>query len=130
MNKNEINEVFDDILFGEELAEKSGFNEGFNAGKCQSIKGYHLGYHRASELSAKLGFYTIIIQHCLDKNIYSSKINQQAIKLNNEINNFPQHNDESIDIIQLSENIKFKFIRLCSLAKIDSSYPESDKLNF
>ncbi|XP_044005398.1 uncharacterized protein LOC122850302 [Aphidius gifuensis] len=128
---DDINDIFDNLLFGEELANKSGFEEGFNAGKCQSISGYHLGYHRASELSARLGFYSIVIKNCLDNSDNSSKINNQAIILDDLINKFPRDNTETIDIIKIFENIKLKFNRLCSLAKINISYSEFDnQLNF
>ncbi|XP_011313341.1 protein ORAOV1 homolog [Fopius arisanus] len=127
---HDINEIFENLLLSEEIAEQSGFQEGYNDGKNQSLKGYHLGYHRGSELAAKLGYYSGIAQHCLNSSIYLPKVTEHAKKLLEAIELFPLTNDETVDIINKSEEIKFKFIKLCSLAKIDSTYPEADKLDF
>ncbi|XP_063992520.1 protein LTO1 homolog [Diachasmimorpha longicaudata] len=127
---HDINEIFDNLLLAEEIAEQSGYEEGYSAGKKQSLKGYHLGYHRGSELAAKLGYYSGIAEHCLNSSIHPAKVTEQAKKLLEAIEQFPITNDETVDIIKNSEDIKFKFIKLCSLAKIDSTYPEADKLEF
>ncbi|XP_015108395.1 protein LTO1 homolog [Diachasma alloeum] len=126
----DINEIFENLLLAEEIAEQSGYEEGYNAGKNQSLKGYHLGYHRGSELAAKLGYYSGIAEHCLKSSIHLPKVIEQAKKLLEAIQQFPTSNDETVDIIKNSEEIKFKFIKLCSLAKIDSTYSEADKLDF
>lgn len=127
---DDINEIFENLLLAEEIAEQSGYEEGYSTGKSQSLKGYHLGYHRGSELAARLGYYSGIAEHCLNSGTYSQKITVYAKKLIEAIQEFPKTNDETVDIIKISEDIKFKFIRLCSLAKIDSAYPEADKLEF
>ncbi|CAG5088266.1 Protein of unknown function [Cotesia congregata] len=118
------------LLLTEDIAEKSGFDEGVEAGKNQLLKGYHLGYHRASVLAAQLGYYSGVIEYCLHEKNFSPKVLEQAKKLKDEIRKFPKDNDETFDIVQGLENIKSKFTKLCSLAKINSAYPEAEKLDF
>ncbi|XP_074093585.1 uncharacterized protein LOC141523912 [Cotesia typhae] len=126
----DVNEVFENLLLAEDIAEKSGFYEGVEAGKNQLLKGYHLGYHRASVLAAQLGYYSGVIEYCLHEKNFSAKVLGQAKKLKDEIRKFPKDNDETFDIEQGLENIKVKFTKLCSLAKINSAYPEAEKLDF
>ncbi|XP_033343660.1 uncharacterized protein LOC117230388 isoform X2 [Bombus vosnesenskii] len=47
-----------------------------------------------------------------------------------DIYNFPKFNDETVDILKIVDNIKFKYAKFCALTKISSSYPEVDKLDF
>ncbi|XP_057322278.1 uncharacterized protein LOC130665747 [Microplitis mediator] len=126
----DVNEVFENLLLAEDIAEKTGFEKGVEAGKSQLLKGYHLGYHRASVLAAQLGYYSGIVEYCLNEKSLSSKAIEQAKKLKDEIKQFPKTNDETFDIIKHSEDIKFKFTKLCSLAKINAAYPEAEKLDF
>lgn len=130
LEKVDINEAFERLLFAEELAEEVGFKEGYQAGTKQIIKGYHLGYHRASLFAARLGYYYGILQYCLNNNEFSEKAKRQVTKLQKDLENFPHGNDDSIDILSKVEDIKFKYKQLCSLAKIDSTYPEDDKLDY
>ncbi|KAH0560598.1 uncharacterized protein LOC123264867 isoform X1 [Cotesia glomerata] len=126
----DVNEVFENLLLAEDIAEKSGFDEGVEAGKNQLLKGYHLGYHRASVLAAQLGYYSGVIEFCLHEKNFSPKVLEQAKKLKDEIRKFPKDNDETFDMEQGLKNIKVKFTKLCSLAKINSAYPEAEKLDF
>ncbi|KAK0168239.1 hypothetical protein PV327_002063 [Microctonus hyperodae] len=127
----DINTAFENLLFAEEKALKSGFEEGYSVGENQSLKGYHLGYHRAGILAAQLGCYSGVIDYCLNnKNDFSSKIVEQAKKLQCLIENYPKINDETVDILHLFDDIKLKFTKLCSIAKINSPYPETKKLDF
>ena len=127
---DDINDAFEKILFCEEIAEEVGYTEGYAAGKNKIINGYHLGYHRASLLAARLGYYYGIVEYCLNKKLFSDKVILQAKKLHSDLVNFPRNNDLNIDILKTVDDIKFKYIKLCSLAKIDSSYPESEELDF
>ncbi|XP_043277444.1 protein LTO1 homolog isoform X2 [Venturia canescens] len=130
IDKVDINEAFERLLLAEEIAEEVGYNEGYEAGTKQIIKGYHLGYHRSSLLAARLGYYYGILQYCLNNNELSQKVKRQATNLQKDLENFPCDNDDSIDILTKVEDIKFKYKQLCSLAKIDSTYPEDDKLDY
>ncbi|XP_012268817.2 uncharacterized protein LOC105693454 [Athalia rosae] len=126
----DVNEVFDHILFGEEIAEKAGFEEGYKVGRTQLLEPYHLGYHRASQVAAELGYYSGVLEYNLKTNSFPEKAASLAKKLRMDIDNFPRHNSQEIDILKLLEDIKLKYSRICSLAKIKSTYPEMDKLNF
>ncbi|XP_015523773.2 uncharacterized protein LOC107227210 [Neodiprion lecontei] len=126
----DINEAFDDILFGEEIGEKTGFAEGYKDGRTQLSEPYHLGYHRASQVAAQLGFYSGVLEYNLKANLFPEKVIDLANKLQGDIENFPKHNSDSIDILKLLEDIKLKYSRICSLAKIKFTYPEQEKLDF
>lgn len=126
----DINEAFDDILFGEEIAEKTGFEEGYNVGKNFLLEPYHLGYHRGSQLASELGFYNGVLEYNLKANLFNGKVVELVEKLLTDIRNFPKKNSDSIDIIKLFEDIKLRYKRICSLAKISSVYPEMEKLDF
>lgn len=131
----DVNKVFEDLLFSEEIAQKSAYEEGYNIGKEQLLKGYHLGYHRASVIGAQLGYYSGVLEHYLQINVNtdtnSEKITELAKQLLQDIRGtFPDRQDDHLDILKAVEDIKFKYARFCSLAKLNSSYPETEKLEF
>ncbi|XP_012283220.1 uncharacterized protein LOC105701229 [Orussus abietinus] len=126
----DINEAFDNLLFAEDIAERSGYEEGYKVGRVRIIDGYHLGYHRGSTLAAQLGYYSGIIELCLLTKHLPDKVTCLAKKLLEEINNFPKFNSDTLDILNIFENIKFQYIKFCSLAKINATYPDTDKLDF
>lgn len=128
--EEDINEAFEKLLFAEEIAEEIGYTEGYEAGRNQKLKGYHLGYHRASLLAARLGYYYGVVEYCLTNGSFGERVIQQALKLREAIKTFPRNNDTSFDILQTVEDIKFKYTKLCSMAKLDSSYPEADNLDY
>ncbi|KYN08382.1 PREDICTED: uncharacterized protein LOC108774825 [Cyphomyrmex costatus] len=128
----DVNKVFEDLLFVEEIAQKSGYEEGFESGKEQLLKGYHLGYHRASIIAAQLGYYSGVLEHYLQNNdAKCEKAMMIAKKLLEDIRGtLPNHQDDNLNILQAVEDIKFKYAKFCSLAKISPLYPETDKLEF
>lgn len=126
----DVNEAFEKLLLAEEIAKDSGYSDGYEAGRTRLVNGYHLGYHRASVLAAQLGFYAGVIEQYLSKPQNSKKAEILAKEVLEEIYKFPRHNDENVDIEQRLENIKFKYVRFCSLGKIHSAYPEAEKLDF
>lgn len=127
----DVNEEFTNLLFAEENAQHIGYTEGYEIGKKQLTDGFHLGYHRASLLAAQLGYYSGILEQYLNTNkCNSEKSIQIAQELLQDIYNFPKFNDKATDISKAIDNIKFKYAKFCSLAKICSLYPEADKLDF
>ncbi|XP_015592048.1 uncharacterized protein LOC107266257 [Cephus cinctus] len=126
----DINEAFDNLLLGEEIAERSGYEEGFKLGQAQPHEGYHLGYHRASLLAAQLGFYSGVLEYYLKTESLSEKATKLAEKLRKDIESFPIINDDSVDILKTLDDIKFGYTKFCSLAKINPLYPEADQLDF
>lgn len=127
----DVNQVFENLLFAEEQAQKSGYTDGYESGQNRLLKGYHLGYHRASLVAAQLGYYCGVIEQYLHSN---KSTNEKVISLAKEIldniHHFPKHNDDTTDILKTLENIKFKYVKFCSLAKLNPIYPETNKLEF
>lgn len=127
----DINKAFEDLLFVEENAQSVGYEEGFEVGKEQLVDGFHFGYHKGSLLGAQLGYYCGVLEQYLTTNkCNSEKAVSIAKTLLQDIYNFPKFNDENVDILKIADNIKFKYAKFCVLAKISSSFPEVDKLNF
>ncbi|KAL0113686.1 hypothetical protein PUN28_012666 [Cardiocondyla obscurior] len=128
----DVNKAFEDLLFAEEIAQKSGYEKGYESGKEQLLKGYHLGYHRASIIAAQLGYYSGVLEHYLQSNdVKCEKTMGLAKKLLEDIcSTLPNHQDDNLDILKAVEDIKFKYAKFCSLAKINPLYPETDKLEF
>lgn len=119
-------------MIEENLTDK-GYKEGFKQGISEgNTEGYHLGYHRGAEIGAELGYFLSIINFNLQRETDPTKEkNQKYLRFIKEtIENFPQKNDERVDIIKELENIRSLFKKACALLKIDSTYPESDKLSF
>lgn len=128
----DINKTFEDLLFAEEVAQKTGYEKGYKSGKEQLLKGYHLGYHRVGIIAAQLGYYSGVLEHYLQNNdTECEKTIMIAKKLLKDIHNtFPDRQDDKLDILKAVEDIKCKYAKFCSLAKINSSYPEADTLEF
>ncbi|KAL6262550.1 hypothetical protein P5V15_005343 [Pogonomyrmex californicus] len=128
----DVNKAFEDLLFAEEIAQKSAYEKGYESGKEQLLKGYHLGYHRASIIAAQLGYYSGVLEHYLQNNdAKCEKATAVAKKLLEDIRStLPDHQDDNLDILKAVEDIKFKYAKFCSLAKISPLYPEADKLEF
>ncbi|XP_025156478.1 uncharacterized protein LOC105183685 isoform X2 [Harpegnathos saltator] len=128
----DINKIFEDILFVEEVSQKLGYKEGYKSGKEQLLKGYHLGYHKASIIAAQLGYYSGILEQYLQNNDNTSEktILIAKILLEDICNIFPECQSKNLDILKAIENIRFKYAKFCSLAKINPLYPEADKLEF
>lgn len=128
----DINKAFEDLLFVEEIAQKSSYEEGYSKGREQLLKGYHLGYHRASVVAAQLGYYSgVLEQYLQNDDTKCEKAVAIAKKLLEDIHNtFPNNQDNNLDILKAVEDIKFKYAKFCSLAKINPLYPEADKLEF
>ncbi|XP_066595593.1 uncharacterized protein [Prorops nasuta] len=127
----DINKAFENLLFTEELAESAGYKEGYSAGKTQFLNGYHLGYHQASLLAAQLGYYHGILEQYLQTNRNDSeKITSLAENLLQDIKKFPRHNDDKVDTLNAMQDIKLKYAKFCSLAKINLLYSETKSLDF
>ncbi|XP_078053746.1 uncharacterized protein LOC144479105 isoform X2 [Augochlora pura] len=130
-NDIDINNEFENLLFAEEKAQNVGYEEGYETGKQQLIKGFHLGYHRASLIGAQLGYYCGVLEQYLssDKS-KSEKAVSIAKQLLQEIYKFPSFNSESVDLMESIDNIKVKYAKFCAITKTSSLYPEADKLEF
>lgn len=128
----DVNKAFEDLLFAEEIAQKSGYEKGYENGKEQLLKGYHLGYHRASIIAAQLGYYSGVLEHYLQNNDgkYEKTIAIARKLLEDIRNTLPDHQDDNLNILKAVEDIKFKYAKFCSLAKINPLYPETDRLEF
>ncbi|KAG7200477.1 hypothetical protein KM043_001043 [Ampulex compressa] len=127
----DVNKAFESLLFAEEVAQDSGYQEGYEAGRNRTLEGYHLGYHRASLLGAQLGYYSGILEQYLGVNdTENNKVAAVAKKILDDIEKFPRQNDDTVDIENAMEGIKFQYAKFCAMAKISSVYPEADKLNF
>ncbi|XP_011704483.1 PREDICTED: uncharacterized protein LOC105459857 [Wasmannia auropunctata] len=128
----DVNRAFEDLLFAEEIAAEDGYEKGYKSGREGLLKGYHLGYHRASVIAAQLGYYSGVLEHYLQSNdAKCEKAVTIAKKLLTDIRStLPDHQDDNLDILQAMEDIKFKYAKFCSLAKISPLYPETDRLEF
>ncbi|XP_058799406.1 uncharacterized protein LOC131668929 [Phymastichus coffea] len=125
----DINEAFENLLLAENLSEQAAYEEGFQTGKNQLVDGYHLGYHRASSLAALLGYYFGVLI-CIQHFCKVPKILEKSRALMQKIQIFPLDNNNTVDIFDDFDNIKLNFKKICSLAKIEISSPESNKLDF
>ena len=125
----DVNTAFDNLLLAEDIAEKTGFEEGYKVGKNKLLEGYHLGYHRASVIAAQLGYYSGILGKSQSQN-FSQKIALQKEKLVEDISNFPTSNDSSVEILKCFDDIKLNFHKFCSMTKMNFMYSEADKLDF
>lgn len=132
LSEQDINDVFDDIVFTEEKLTEQGYSEGFKDGQSAgNSEGFHLGYHRGSELGAELGYYYGITSFYLNKKgEISSKVAGILENLKVALEEFPQTNDENCDIFELANGIRAQFRKACTFLKISGKYPEADDLNF
>ncbi|XP_043524437.1 uncharacterized protein LOC122536271 [Frieseomelitta varia] len=127
----DINKKFEDLLLAEENAQDIGYKEGFEFGKKHFVTAFHYGHHKGSSLGAQLGYYSGILEQYLSTNeCNTEKSVSIARKLLQDIYNVPKFNDETVDMLKTIDNIKSQYAKFCALAKICSSYPETDKLNF
>ncbi|CAB0033002.1 unnamed protein product [Trichogramma brassicae] len=125
----DVNDVFSDLLMSENLAEDQAYEKGYEVGKNQMVDGYHLGYHGASSAAAELGYYYGVLIF-IRKNCNNSKVIESTNILMKRLENFPTDNNESVDIGTELETIGLNFKKICSLAKVDSRYPETNKTEF
>ena len=129
----DINLAFDSILQTEERISAEGYRQGFEYGRAAGTnESYHLGYHRGSEIGAELGFYAGVAEAWLSlgPDAISEKARRHLHLLLEQLNNYPKTNVDSVDILALADNIRSSYRRVCSLLKINASYPESSKLSF
>lgn len=135
-SEKDINDIFDNILLSEESLNNEGYNEGFLNGTSNgNSEGYHLGYHRGAEVGSELGYYFGIVECLLHKssNDDTTKNNKRTInllRLKSLIDSFPHYNAEDIDFLDLLDNIRTLFKKVCALFKINLSYPEASKVSF
>ncbi|XP_008209164.1 protein LTO1 homolog [Nasonia vitripennis] len=127
--ETDVNEAFENLLLAEDLAEQAAYEEGFAVGKNQMLEGYHLGYHRASSLAAQLGYYFGVLMF-IQQSSNVDRVLEQTKKLIADIQKFPADNDDAVDIFEKFDSIKLNFKKICSLAKIDATYPDANKLEF
>lgn len=129
----DVNDAFDSIVLAEKHISSSGFKEGFEKGQITGeVEGYHLGYHRGAEFGAEFGFYKGFLQ-ALQKTADSVTLSHYSNvieKLTVLVETFPKHNDDTVDIISMRDQVRSLYKRLCSLLKIDSQLPETNTLSF
>lgn len=132
-DENDVNSAFDDIFLTEDRLSAVSFEDGFESGRKKGAEeGFHLGYHRGAELGAELGFYSGVVEAwlSLDSKVTSEKARQSLHKLQLLLKNFPRTNTDSIDILASFDKIRVSYKKVCSLLKMNSSYPEATKLSF
>lgn len=86
-----------------------------------------LGYHRASEIGAELGYYFGIISTVNSSN---KKTLRLLKNLQEKIIKFPNTNDPGVDLITTITEIRSKFRQICATLKINSKYPETNSNTF
>ncbi|CAH0552938.1 unnamed protein product [Brassicogethes aeneus] len=132
--EKDINDVFDDLLLSEEKVIEKAYEEGFNKGINQgNPEGFHLGYHRGSEFGAELGYYAGVVEtymKYLEKAGTNERVHKTIDILNKLIKHFPIVNDHNADIIELMNEIRANFKKLCAQLKVNLSYPDLDELSF
>ncbi|RZF40860.1 hypothetical protein LSTR_LSTR003370 [Laodelphax striatellus] len=131
----DINDVFDDIVLTEEKIVQDSYEIGFRKGILEGeIEGFHLGYHRGSELGNEIGFYSGFVDILTSISALKSDFPEKSVviltKLKKVLAEFPRSNVEDSDMVQLLENIRSLYKKLCSILKIDSSLPIKDELSF
>lgn len=125
----DVNNVFEELLMSENLAATNNYEEGYKVGKNNLMQGYHLGYHKTSVIAAQLGFFKgeLMKSHTQSELL---KAGLQKENLLSSIDNFPDHNSSSTEILKSFENIKLNFNKYCSITKNSLTSFEKDKLNF
>lgn len=124
-SNRDINEVFDEIVNTEERVTKQGYEQGLAEGKLVgSNEGYHLGYHRGAEIGAELGYYYGVMQVIAKKPENPERIQTLAELILQLIDEYPRHNDETVDVFKLADNIRSNYRKVCSLLKISGRYVE------
>uniref|UniRef100_A0A336MDQ9 CSON015562 protein n=1 Tax=Culicoides sonorensis TaxID=179676 RepID=A0A336MDQ9_CULSO len=127
----DVNEALEQIFMSEENILEENYQKGFEIGKSQgNTEAYHLGYHRASEIGAELGYYFAIIKTHQLPHTSSDRLKRLITDLEQKILNFPRSNDPNVDIIGSVTEIRSKFRQICAGLKISSKYPESTNLSF
>ncbi|XP_022197493.1 protein LTO1 homolog [Nilaparvata lugens] len=131
----DINDVFDDIALSEEKIVQNSFQEGLSKGVLEGeIEGFHLGYHRGSEIGSEIGFYSGFVDILISISTLKEDFPQKGIviltKLKNLLLEFPRSNVEDCDMVQLLENIRSLYKKLCVMLKIDCRLPMKDELSF
>ncbi|XP_043485958.1 uncharacterized protein LOC122513603 [Polistes fuscatus] len=127
----DVNEVFEKLLFAEDKAQESAYADGYQSGRNKLLKGYHLGYHRATIVAAQLGYYCgVLEQYLQSNNTTNEKIISLAKEILTNIYSFPKHNDDTIDILKTLDDIKYKYFKFCSLAKLKRVHPEINFLDY
>lgn len=131
--ENDVNGAFDDIFRTEDRLSAAGFEDGYESGRQKGAEeGFHLGYHRGAELGAELGFYSGVVEAwlSLEHRVTSDKALQSLHKLKELIKSFPRTNRDDIDILASFDKIRVSYRKVCSLLKMNASYPEASKLSF
>ncbi|XP_034245195.1 protein LTO1 homolog [Thrips palmi] len=131
--ENDVNSAFDDIFRTESRLSSAAFEDGFESGRLKGAEeGFHLGYHRGAELGAELGFYSGVVEAwlSLESNVTSERALQSLRKLQQLLKNFPRTNVDNVDIMASFDEIRVSYRKVCSLLKMNSSYPEASKLSF
>lgn len=130
-DERDINDIFDDITLTEERINEQGYEKGLLEGKeSGNIDGYHLGYHRGAELGAELGFYHSTLNNQLKSSNPSERLKATIQKVLDLIDQFPQTNDEHIDILELADAIRAHYRKACAILKISGKFPEAEQLSF
>ena len=120
-------------MFTEEILTREGYNEGYEQGVIDgNTEAYHIGYHQGSALGAELGFYYGVIDNYIKKNDnHNTRILKTINNLQKIIENFPIFNDKDVNILELAQNVRTQYKRLCAHLKINIKYnPETIDLTF
>ncbi|XP_063700038.1 protein LTO1 homolog [Culicoides brevitarsis] len=132
-NDVDINEALDNIFMSEQNILEENYQKGFETGKAQgNTEAYHLGYHRASEIGAELGYYFAILkrQQQNPSPHTSERISKLISTLLTKIEEFPRFNDPNVDIIGSVTEIRSKYRQICASIKLNSKFPEASTLSF
>lgn len=127
----DINDIFDDIVLSEDRINQEGYQKGLKAGKSTgNTDGYHLGYHRGAEIGAELGYYYGVLKSYLNNDKNTERQQKSIESVLKFISEFPQTNDDHIDIFELADKIRAQYRKTCAVLKINGKFPESDQLSF
>jgi len=131
-DKQDINFLFDSIVFSENTLVREGYNRGYIAGQKEGSKeGSRLGTEQGGKIGSEIGFYLGFVEQW--KELYEEekvvdkrreKVLLALEKLELVANNFPQINSKE-ELGNKLEEVRAKFKLLCSLLKINSDFSHS-----
>ncbi|KAF6201511.1 hypothetical protein GE061_003902 [Apolygus lucorum] len=121
----DINDVFDSLVNAEEEVVDSGYQEGEEKGKREGeVEGYHLGYHRGAEVGSEIGYYLgFSASYLTGEGELNPKITAALRKLQILAQSIPETNDPNVDIIQVLEECRGCYKKVCVHLKVSPRLP-------
>ncbi|XP_036334364.1 protein LTO1 homolog [Rhagoletis pomonella] len=118
--KQDFNELLDDIVLAEEKLNREGYEEGLEVGRSQGEQeGYQLGYAQGVQLGVELAeiYATVVAQQTQN---HTEKVRRSLQQLRKSIDDFPRDNNPEADIIGTVESIRnqYKRVRVLTTGKV------------